>query len=473
MTKIDENAKIKRSEVIMIRAILCVCVLAFSVLLVGLLILLKKPPLRRPASELVKVLKAVPVKLEDVKIKLCGFGTAEPIQEVTLSSQLKGRIIMKSVDLKAGQLINKDQIIAKIDTVDYEIALQQASAEVARLNAEIAQMKQCIKDWQEELDKEKKILDLCVSDYERQLKLQRRGASATKSVEVAQRLVVNQRKALITSQSNINQKILQVATLQASLKGAIAKEKQARIDIERSVIRSPFDGRLKRLYIDNGELVSPGSEICDIADDTRLEIPVSIDASEVAQAMGMIKHQARKKYLNWFADPENRSVKIQWTEGPDLCEWEGRIERVKDFCAETRTVTFIIRPVRFSKGSGGFFPLLSGMFCKVFFSGITLKNAAVVSWLAVQLDGNVYVVNKEGRLEQREIKVFPIKSENAIISEGLKNGDLLVVQRLPRGLVNGMKVCPLNPETNLPYKTEEPKAEKKQNVKSKETKTAN
>jgi RND family efflux transporter MFP subunit len=449
---INDSFEDKKTKIIAIRALLCVWAIAFSLLLAGVFWLFSKPPQRRPASELVKVLRAVPVELEDVQIKLCGYGTVESIREVTLSSQIKGRIIMKSVDLKAGQLIKKGQIIAKIDTMDYDIALQETSAEVTKLKAELIQLKQYIKDWEEELDKEKKILELCISDFRRQFKLQRKGASAKKAVETAQRQVVNQRKAVINTQSTINQKRLQVATLQASLKGAIAREKQARINIERSIISSPFDGRLKELYIDNGEFVSAGSKICDIADDTKLEIPVSLDAAEVAQAMGMIEHKVNAKTLHWFKTPKKREVKIVWTEGTGLCEWEGRIERIKKFCPETRTVTFIVRPEKFVKGSSGFFPLLPGMFCKVFFSGITLKNAVRVSWLAVQLDGDAYVVNQDGRLEERKIKVFPIKSEKAIICGGLKDGDLLVVQRLPRGLVNDMRARPVNPDTNVAYK---------------------
>ena len=458
---IRENLKDKKAEIVAIRVAMCAGVLAFALLLAGSFMLFKTAPKRRSASELTKVLRAIPIKLGDVKLKLCGFGTVEPIREVTLSSELKGRITMKSIDLKAGQLVREGQVLAKIDAVDYEIALQKASAEVARLKAELIQLKQYIKDWREELEKEKKILSLCMSDYERQVKLLRRGASAKKAVEMAQRIVVNQRKALINTQSNINQKSLKVAILQASLKGAIAQEKQAAINLKRSIVRSPFNGRLKKLYIDHGELASQGTKLFDIADDTKLEIPVSLDASEVAYAMGMIKHKDEKKYSNWFKNPENRQVKIVWTEGADLCEWEGRIERVKDFQAETRTVTFIIRPVKFIKGSSGYFPLLSGMFCKVFFYGITLKNAATVSWLAVQLDGNAYVVNKAGRLEQRKIEVFPTKSEKAIISNGLKNGDFLVIQRLPRGLINGMKVSPINPNTGMAYKIKPDKPQTK------------
>ncbi len=448
---VEEGLKNKKAEIIVIRSAMCIGVLAFAFLLVLVFMLFSPSAKSRSGSELVKVLKAVPVKLGNVELKLAGYGTVEPIQEVTLSSELKGRIAMKSVDLKEGELVKKGQILAKIEAIDYEIALQKASAEVMRLRSELIQLKQYIKDWTEELEKEKNILALCVSDYQRQLKLQRRGASAQKSVETAQRVMVTQRKALINGQSNINQRTLQVAILQASLKAAVSQEKQASINLERSVIRCPFNGRLKTLYIDHGELAAPGTKLFDIADDTKLEIPVSLDASEVAYAMGMIKHESEKQYSNWFKNPENRDVKIQWTEGTDLCIWTGRVERVKDFCADTRTVTFIVRPVKFLKGSSGYFPLLSGMFCKVFFNGITLKNAATVSWLAIQLDGNAYVINKKGRLEQRKVKVFPTKSEEAVIYKGLEDGDFLVVQRLPRGLISGMKVRAVNPGNGIAY----------------------
>lgn len=458
-----ENEQNKKT--IFVRLGLSLMVLCGAILIAGVLSYLKKPPRRKPASEMVKVLYAEPVKLQDVKIKLNGFGTVEPIREVTLSSQLSGRIIMKSVDLKAGQLIAKGQVVAKIDTMDYEIALQQTKSEVARLVAEIAQLKQSINDWEDEFEKDKEILALCVSDYKRQVILQRKKATAKKNVETAQRLVVNQRKALLSTQNTINQKVLQVKTLEASLKGAMAKEHQAKVNIERSIIRSPFKGRLKKLYIDNGELVSPGSKICDIADDTKLEIPVSLDAREVAQAMGMIKHNITRDYLNWFEAPEDRKVTIRWAEKADLCIWEGYIDRIKDFCPETRTVCFIVRPVKFLRGKSGFFPLLSGMFCKVEFSGITLKNAISVSWQAVQLDGDAYVINKEGRLEERKIEVFPVKSEKAIICGGLKNGDMMVMQRLPRGLINGMKVLAINPKTSQPYNKPKKPAENKKGKK--------
>ncbi|MBU8901332.1 MAG: biotin/lipoyl-binding protein, partial [Victivallales bacterium] len=162
-----ENFKTKKAEMMAIRTALCVGVLVFALLVYGLFALLRQSPKARPTSELTKVLRAIPVKLGDIKINLFGYGTVEPIQEVTLSSELRGRITMKNIDLKEGQLVKKGQILAKIDTVDYVIALRKAMAEVAQLRGELAQINQYIKDWTAEIEKERKILLLCISDYKR------------------------------------------------------------------------------------------------------------------------------------------------------------------------------------------------------------------------------------------------------------------------------------------------------------------
>ncbi|MCP3964926.1 MAG: efflux RND transporter periplasmic adaptor subunit [Lentisphaerae bacterium] len=439
-----------QEHTVKMRLIVCSAIIVFAALITATLFIIKPRPKKRSSEELIKSLMAISVTTSDVKLKLSGYGTAEPIRDVKLSSELKGRIVMKSTDLKVGQLVKKGQILAKIDVSDYEIALQEAKAEMSRLKSERIQLVQLIKDTYEQLQKEQSILKLCISDYIRQRDLQRKGISAKKALEESTRQVVNQRKTIINTKSQLNQRKIQLSTTDAQIKRAAAVKKMAEINIERSTIASPFKGRVNKMYIENGEYVQPGTQLFDIADDTQMEIPVALDAYDVAKMLGLTSRDP-KQYLNWFKKPENTEVKIIWAEDPELCVWKGKISRIKEFCPETRTVKIIVRPTQFESGSKGFFPLVSGMFCKIFFEGMTLKNAVKIPWVAVQLDGDVYVVNSKGRLEQRAIKIFGTEGDYAIISSGLKSGDLLIVQRLPRGLVNGMKVKPINPSDGLPY----------------------
>ncbi|QSH41760.1 efflux RND transporter periplasmic adaptor subunit [Lentisphaerota bacterium ZTH] len=444
-----KNDKFKEHTVKM-RLIVCSIILGVAALITVILFAFKEKPRKRSSEELIKSLMATPIKTTDVHLKLSGYGTAEPIRDVTLSSELKGRIVMKSADLKAGMLVKKGQVLAKIDVSDYEIDLKEAKADMAQLKSQRVELVQLIKDLYDQLEKEQALLKLCISDYVRQRDLQRKGISAKKAMEEAQRQVVSQRKTIINTKSQLNQRRIQLSTVDAQIERAKAVIRMAEINIERSTIASPFRGRINKMYIDNGEYVQPGTQLFDIADDTQLEIPVALDAYDVAKMLGLSSRDP-KQYLNWFKNPEKTEVKIIWAEDPELCVWKGKISRIKEFCPETRTVKIIIRPTQFEKGRKGFFPLVSGMFCKVSFEGMTLKGAVKIPWVAVQLDGDVYVVNSKGRLEQRKIKIFGTEGDFAIISAGLKSGDLLIVQRLPRGLVNGMKVKPINPADGQPY----------------------
>jgi RND family efflux transporter MFP subunit len=440
----DSIDKMGVSQQVLIRGGICFLILLAGVIIAAVFFSMRPKPQKKTSEELVRVLQAIKIKTQDIRLQVTGYGTAEPIREVMLSAELKGRIVMKSTDLKEGMLVEKDQVLARIDVSDYEIALMEAKAEITRLNAEREQLKQYLQDTHEQLAKEIEILKLYMSDYKRQKELAGKGIAATKAMEEAQRNMVTQRKVIINTQTDLNQKKIQQATIDAQLQRALAEKKMAQINIERSVIKSPFRGRVKQMFIDNGEYVQAGTKLFDIADDTQLEIPVSLDAYDVAKILGL-KSEDQRKYMNWFQKPASDTVQVEWVEDPALCCWTGSITRIKNFDPETRTITFVVRPKQFMKGRKGYFPIVSGMFCKVIFQGLELKNAVKVPWVAIQLDGDAYVVSKDGRLEERKIEIFSIEGSQAIISSGLKDGDLLIVQRLPRGLVNGMKVKPINP----------------------------
>jgi multidrug efflux pump subunit AcrA (membrane-fusion protein) len=105
------------------------------------------------------------------------------------------------------------------------------------------------------------------------------------------------------------------------------------------------------------------------------------------------------------------------------------------------------------------------MFSKATIYGKILKDAVKIPWVAVQFDRDVYVVDQENRLQERKIEIFSSDGEKAIVSSGLKAGDRLVAQRLPRGIVNGMKVKPASAMTDS--QPEEQKPENKEQKKDK------
>ncbi|MCI5179766.1 MAG: HlyD family efflux transporter periplasmic adaptor subunit, partial [Candidatus Electrothrix sp. AW3_4] len=55
---------------------------------------------------------------------------------------------------------------------------------------------------------------------------------------------------------------------------------QAKLQLERCVIRAPFTGRVTELHAEQDEYVTPGKDLLTLTDDSDLEIRVSLDSRD-------------------------------------------------------------------------------------------------------------------------------------------------------------------------------------------------
>ncbi len=80
------------------------------------------------------------------------------------------------------------------------------------------------------------------------------------------------------------------------------------------------------------------------------------------------------------------------------------------------------------------------MFCRVTFKGRQLENAVKIPWSGLQLDDRIAVVDKDSRLDVRKAEIVMVDGDTVIISNRIGPDEKIITQRLPRGLVNGMKI---------------------------------
>jgi multidrug efflux pump subunit AcrA (membrane-fusion protein) len=438
------------------------------ILLIGVLLMLyfesRKPkPKQRPPEETIRTLVVEEVKAEPVRIRVSGYGTVKPVNEVEISAEVTGNIVETKPMLEEGIIVKKGELLLKIDPSDYEIALKEAQAEITRLKGEKKIAEQTIEDTKDELVSVKKIYELETKEFERTSLLFSKKVQAQTQLNKAAQTLSSRRKELVSMKSSIRRNEIQIDTINAQLEKAMAQKSQAELNIKRCTISSPFNGRMKKVDLEGNEHVIAGEKLFIIANDKKLELPVSIDAFDASRALDLIEKSHR--YSNWFANPKNVKVIIEWTENPERCKWLGRIARIESFNAETRTIVLALEPVEPLNPEKDSFPLVAGMFSKATIYGKILKDAVKIPWVAVQFDRDVYVVDQENRLQERKIEIFSSDGEKAIVSSGLKAGDRLVAQRLPRGIVNGMKVKPASAMTDS--QPEEQKPENKEQKKDK------
>lgn len=78
----------------------------------------------------------VPVKTQDLSVRISASGTAIPLQEVNLSPKTSGRLVQLYVD--QGDRVEQGQILARMDDRDIQASLDQSTASLAQAEARLA-----------------------------------------------------------------------------------------------------------------------------------------------------------------------------------------------------------------------------------------------------------------------------------------------------------------------------------------------
>jgi len=180
-----------------------------------------------------------------------------------------------------------------------------------------------------------------------------------------------------------------------------------------------------------------------LADDSVIEIQVPLD-SRNAKRWLRFKRDAAVRTGAWFGKLEHAPVEVRWTEDKSGHVWQGYCHRVVSYDAPSRRVTIAVRvdgAEAASSGASGL-PLVDGMFCQVIIPGREMEGVYRLPSWAVNFEGDfergsVYVSNDK-RLKTKPVRIVH-RDENAVyVSDGLSEGDVVVVTRLVNPLPNSL-----------------------------------
>jgi hypothetical protein len=162
---------------------------------------------------------------------------------------------------------------------------------------------------------------------------------------------------------------------------------------------------------------------------------VPVNADDALKILGV-----RPDSRDWLKAQEGIGVTVQWLRYPDECSWSAEIARIEYYDRSTDTLKILVIPTEYSGKDKSPFPLLPGMYCRVTFSGKPLKGVFRIPFSALQFNDYVFTVDKEGILHRNKVNVYSVEGDTVLILNGLPEGQNVVIQQLPRGLVDGMKV---------------------------------
>ncbi|HRN62327.1 MAG TPA: efflux RND transporter periplasmic adaptor subunit, partial [Luteimonas sp.] len=201
--------------------------------------------------------RTVEVEQGDIRVAISATGTLSAISTVVVGSQISGQITEVLVDFN--DKVEQGQVIARIDPSTYQAQIEQGSAQIASARASLAQAQATMKNAE--------------LDYRRKAELGERQLVARSDIDLA-RAALDQARA-------------QVASAQAQINQQTASTQTTRINLERTVIRSPVDGVVLTRTIEAGQTVAASlqaPELFTIAEDlSKMKIELAVDEADIGQ----------------------------------------------------------------------------------------------------------------------------------------------------------------------------------------------
>ena len=433
------------------RLIICAVVLLIGVGAMLALASMKKPPAEARLDERPLHVEVWKAHARDVPVIISGYGEARPLDMVTISPEVSGRIVMIHPQLEAGEIIPQGEVLFRIDDRDYRADHSEASAAVQQWRNTILRLRKQAAIDRERLKTLRRSQGLAQDEFIRLKNLFENDRVGTRSgVDAAERAANAARDQADQMGQAVTLYPIQIREAQNSLKAAQARLEIAGIRLERCVVSAAFTGRVRSVSIEQGQYVTAGVAAVTLADDAILEIHIPIDSRDARQ---WLRFQADTPPISgaWFGDLEPVTARITWTEALDGQHWKGTLHRVVEFNKETRTITVAVRisAAEAVSGTPARMPLVEGMFCLVEIPGKSMHQVIALPRWAVSFENTVYVA-RDQRLKTVDVRVARIQGDRAYISEGLEDGEQIIVTRLVDPLENTLLKISEGTNANAP-----------------------
>jgi len=410
---------------------------------VGVFVVQKKnssKPVRLPLKERVTAVRIISVPQTTVSPYLTANGNVQPSQVWDAVTQVGGKVIALHPRLKKGALINAGEILLKIDPSDYKLAIAQAKAGIDGAKVQMAQIDVQERNARASLAIERQALKITKDELKRKQKLLARKSLSPTEVEKEQRNVLVQQQHVQTLLNSINLYPVERKRLQAELAKLATQLAAAKLNLGRTIVRMPFNGRIVAVNVEYQQYVGQG-KVMVVADgidkaEVAVQIPMERLANLVHTDAVFNAVDANFAGLGQFL---GLSVRVLLRQNNDLVDWDAKIVRVSDALdPRTRTVGVIIevdKPyARVQPGKRP--PLMKGLFVDVELTGRPLIDRIVIPLSALH-DQKVYVVDAQNRLRRRNIITGIRGSDYVVVKDGLKPGEQIVLSD-PVPAIDGM-----------------------------------
>ncbi len=368
-------------------------IILFGLLICVLMIIFRpevKPDEVKFPDPFVQIKKISP---SSINIIIKSQGSIIPQKESQIFPEIIGPVVYVSSKLYEGSSFNKGDILARIDSKDYELDIKSAESTLAaaktKLSFEEAESNSAREEWE---------------------------------------------KIGSGKPGDLTLRIPQLNQAKSAVEAAQANLERLKRNLDKTIIKAPYDGLVRKKNIDIGTVVSPGYLLASVYATDYVEVKLPIPDEDLAFLEIPLDGTE--------IDIQNQSqVNLMGSFGGEKIIWNGRIVRMEaEIDPKSRMAILIARvsnPYDLSKYK---IPLRVGQFVEAEIIGKKFNNLYTLNRELIKNTNQVVIVNElDSTLEFKSVNIIRYVDDNALINKGLNNEVPICITNLDV-MYNGMKV---------------------------------
>jgi len=354
----------------------------------------KPQPQPEPIIPLPKV-SVVEVAPETRSVIIASQGTVSPKIEIDLVTQVSGQVQSVDDNFVAGGFFYKGQVLLQVDPRDYKINLMQARAGLAKSREALALEKgralQAQREWR----------DLGNEDA-----------------------------------NNLFLRKPQLEAAKAEVLAAQANVEKAELDLERTALKAPFDGRVRSIKANIGQYLAPGQIAARVFATDKLEVRLPLTLSQ-AKLLGFESTEM----------PSELEVTLSANFGLETLTWPARLVRSEAAIDTKSRLFYAIAEVHQAPLGENLKPLLEvGLFVSARIKSRAYPDVIKLPRSALYEKSTLLGLDNDNSLQFIPVEVLQNDSEKILV-RGLTAG-MRIITEIPGYVAEGMHFQPRLEDNN-------------------------
>jgi len=346
---------------------------------VALVLIQSRPKAAQTAAPAPALLVSVASAVrEPVRFVVHTQGAVSPRTETTLVSEVAGQIVEVAPAFVSGGFFKKGDVLLRIDPRNYQSALKRASAGVAQARTQVAT--------------ENALAGYAFEDWKRLRDVDENSQQA----------------------SDLTLRKPQLQEALAGLEAREAELEMAQEDLNRTVIRAPYDGMVREKIADIGQYVNVGSQLAQTFAIDRAEVRLPISQQDLTFLD-----------LRGLEQGLRLPVALRATIGSESHLWSAEIVRSEGVFDAMSRVLYVVAQIQdpYDLAGSGTEPLRMGTFVTAEITGNAGGDLFPIPRHALSRGDRIWIVDDQLKIQPRQVGIVRTDENFAYVESGLADGE--------------------------------------------------